>query len=112
MMRTVRAESFTGYRDLKLSEEPRRADGTVLVRIKAAGVTPLDHTILLGGYPRYWKSRPCSTCRKSAGLGAVYYLNLKACRQGRQAIYALIVDDQWMSCCKSLGSQGLRLPST
>src|SRR5439155_320990 len=31
---------------------PRRADGRVLVRITAAGVTPLDHTILSGGYPR------------------------------------------------------------
>jgi NADPH2:quinone reductase len=51
MMRTMRAESFTRYRDLKLAEEPRRADGTVLVRIKTAGVTPLYHTILSGSYP-------------------------------------------------------------
>jgi NADPH:quinone reductase-like Zn-dependent oxidoreductase len=27
-------------------------DGRVLVRLTAAGVTPLDHTILSGGYPR------------------------------------------------------------
>src|SRR5258708_6787481 len=53
MMRTMRAESFTGYRGLKLVEvpRPRRADGRVLVRITATGVTPLDHTILSGGYP-------------------------------------------------------------
>src|SRR5438034_9092995 len=54
MMRAMRAESFTGYGGLKLVEvpRPRRADGRVLVRITAAGVTPLDHTILSGAYPR------------------------------------------------------------
>src|SRR5258706_2547822 len=53
-MRAMRAESFTGYGALKLVEvpRPRRADGRVLVRITAAGVTPLDHTILSGGYLR------------------------------------------------------------
>ena len=53
-MRAMRAESFTGYGGLKLVEVPRPtpADGRVLVRITAAGVTPLDHTILSGGYPR------------------------------------------------------------
>src|SRR2546425_1549751 len=54
MMRAMRAESFTGYGGLKLVEvpRPRGADGRVLVRITAAGVTPLDHTILSGAYPR------------------------------------------------------------
>ncbi len=53
-MRAMRAESFTGYRDLKLVDLPKPvvADGRVLVRITAAGLTPLDHTILSGGYPR------------------------------------------------------------
>jgi len=53
MMRAMRAESFTGYGALKLVEVPKPilADGRVLVRITAAGVTPLDHTILSGGYP-------------------------------------------------------------
>ena len=53
-MRAMRAESFTGYGALKLVEIPKPvlADGKVLVRITAAGVTPLDHTILSGGYPR------------------------------------------------------------
>jgi NADPH:quinone reductase len=53
-MRAMRAESFTGYGGLKLVEvpRPRGADGRVLVRITAAGVTPLDHTILSGGYAR------------------------------------------------------------
>jgi NADPH:quinone reductase-like Zn-dependent oxidoreductase len=50
----MRAESFTGYGALKLVEVPRPtfADGRVLVRITAAGVSPLDHTILSGGHPR------------------------------------------------------------
>ena len=53
-MRAMRAESFTGYGGLRLAEVPRPtlADGRVLVRITAAGVSPLDHTILSGGYPR------------------------------------------------------------
>jgi NADPH:quinone reductase len=53
MMIAMRAESFTGYGGLKLVEvpRPRRADRRVLIRITAAGATPLDHTILSGGYP-------------------------------------------------------------
>jgi NADPH:quinone reductase len=53
-MRAMRAEAFTGYSDLKLVQvdTPTRTHGRVLVRITAAGVTPLDHTILFGGIPR------------------------------------------------------------
>src|SRR5438105_15888133 len=53
-MRAMRAERFSGYKDLKLVDIPKPAvsDGRVLVKITAAGVTPLDHTILSGGYPR------------------------------------------------------------
>ena len=53
-MRAMRAEGFSGYKDLKLVDTPKPAvsDGRVLVKITAAGVTPLDHTILSGGYPR------------------------------------------------------------
>ena len=52
-MRAMRAESFNGYKDLKLVDVPKPAvtDGKVLVRITAAGVTPLDHTILFGKFP-------------------------------------------------------------
>ena len=51
-MRAMRAERFTGYQDLKLVEiaKPAVSDGRVLVRLTAAGVTPLDHTILSGGH--------------------------------------------------------------
>jgi len=53
-MRAMRAEGFRGYEDLKLADIPRpsMSDGRVLIRITAAGVTPLDHTILSGEYPR------------------------------------------------------------
>src|ERR1700739_504539 len=51
-MRAIRAEQFSGYKGLKLVELPKPAitDGKVLVRITAAGVTPLDHTILSGQF--------------------------------------------------------------
>jgi NADPH2:quinone reductase len=50
----MRAETFGGYEALKLVKLPTPAvtDGKVLVRITAAGVTPLDHTILSGKFPR------------------------------------------------------------
>ena len=53
-MHAMRAERFSGYQDLKLVEIPKPAvsDGRVLVRLTAAGVTPLDYTILSGGHPR------------------------------------------------------------
>src|SRR5882724_11834663 len=53
-MRAMRAERFSGYQDLKLVEIPKPtvSNGRVLVRLTAAGVTPLDHTILSGGHPR------------------------------------------------------------
>jgi len=49
----MRAESFTGYGGLRhvdlVRPQPSRH---ALVRITAAGVTPLDHAILSGGLPR------------------------------------------------------------
>jgi NADPH2:quinone reductase len=53
-MRAMRAEGFRCYGDLKLADipKPHVAEGRVLVKIAAAGVTPLEHTILSGGYPR------------------------------------------------------------
>jgi NADPH2:quinone reductase len=51
-MRAMRAETFDGYRELKLADLPKPAvtEGRVLVRITAAGVTPLDYTILSGKF--------------------------------------------------------------
>src|SRR5882724_10790059 len=53
-MRAMRAEQFSGYEGLKLVDLPKPAvsDGKVLLRLTAAGVTPLEHTILSGQFPR------------------------------------------------------------
>jgi NADPH2:quinone reductase len=51
-MRAMRAEQFSGYEGLKLVDlaTPAVTEGKVLVRITAAGVTPLDYTILSGQF--------------------------------------------------------------
>jgi NADPH:quinone reductase len=53
-MRAIEAETFSGYGGLRQIElpKPQSAKDRVLVRVMAAGVTPLDHTILSGGHPR------------------------------------------------------------
>ena len=53
-MRAIEAQTFSGYGGLRQVElpKPQPAKGGVLVRVAAAGVTPLDHTILPGGHPR------------------------------------------------------------
>src|SRR5258705_12613707 len=53
-MRAIEAGTFSGWggqRKVKLAK-PQPAKDRVLVRVTAAGVTPLDHTILSGGHPR------------------------------------------------------------
>src|SRR3981081_1815271 len=53
-MRAIEAENFSGYggrRQIEMSKQQPAKD-RVLVRVTAAGVTPLDHTILSGGHPR------------------------------------------------------------
>jgi NADPH:quinone reductase len=53
-MRAIEAKTFSGYGGPRQTElpTPQPARDRVLVRITAAGVTPLDHTILSGGHPR------------------------------------------------------------
>jgi len=53
-MRAMRADRFSGYGDLQLTDIPKpvQAEGRLVVRMTAAGVTPLDHTILSGQFPR------------------------------------------------------------
>jgi NADPH2:quinone reductase len=53
-MQAIEANSFTGYGGLRQVElpKPQPAKDRVLVRLTAAGVTPLDYTILSGGHPR------------------------------------------------------------
>lgn len=53
-MRAVEAFEFSGYPGLRLieREKPAPREDLVTVRILAAGVNPLDHTVLVGGHPR------------------------------------------------------------
>ena len=53
-MRAIEAKTFSGYGGLQQIElaKPQPAKDKVLVHMTAAGVTPLDHTILSGGHPR------------------------------------------------------------
>ena len=53
-MRAIEAETFSGFGGLRQTDLPKPlpAKDRVLVRVTAAGVTPLDHTILSGGHPR------------------------------------------------------------
>jgi NADPH2:quinone reductase len=54
VMRAIEAKTFSGYGGLRQTElpKPQPAADRVLVRVTAAGATPLDHTILSGGHPR------------------------------------------------------------
>src|SRR5271154_6984954 len=53
-MRVIEASTFSGYGGLRQTEfpNPQPTPDRVLVRVTAAGVTPLDYTILSGGHPR------------------------------------------------------------
>src|ERR1700733_6257144 len=53
-MWVIEAKTFSGYGGLQQTElpKPQPVKDRVLVRVAAAGVTPLDHTILSGGHPR------------------------------------------------------------
>src|SRR5258706_3341133 len=53
-MRAIEAKTFCGYGGLRQTELPKSqsAKDRVLVRVKAAGVTPLEYTVLSGGHPR------------------------------------------------------------
>jgi NADPH2:quinone reductase len=67
-MRAMRAEGFGGYQDLKPVEMPKpsSSEGRLLVRMTAAGVTPLDHTILAGHFPL--SSAPLVLGNEGAGI--------------------------------------------
>jgi len=64
----MRARGFNGYGDLELVDlpTPEVSDGKVLVRMTAAGVTPLDHTILSGQY--YKAKAPLVLGNEGAGV--------------------------------------------
>jgi NADPH2:quinone reductase len=50
----MRARAFNGYGDLEMVDLPKLevSDGRVLVQMSAAGVTPLEHMLLSGQFPK------------------------------------------------------------
>ena len=53
-MRAIEANTFSGYGGLRQVElpKPQPTKDRMLVRVTAAGVTPLEYTVLSGGHPR------------------------------------------------------------
>src|ERR1700676_5719315 len=53
-MQAIEAKTFSGYGGPRQTEfpKPQPAKDRVLVRVTAAGVTPLEYTVLSGGHPR------------------------------------------------------------
>lgn len=73
-MRAMRAEGFSGYKDLKLADipKPQVSDGRVLVKIAAAGVTPLEHTFCREGTcARNWAKPSISSESATQALAVV-----------------------------------------
>src|ERR1700675_604759 len=67
-MQAIEAKTFSGYGGLRQTEfpKPQPAKDKVLVRMTAAGVTPLEYTILSGGHPR--AKAPLVLGNEGAGL--------------------------------------------
>src|SRR5882762_5851125 len=88
-MRAMRAEGFSGYKDFKLVDLPKPAvsDGKVLLRMTAAGVTPLDHTILSGHFPP--AKAPLVLGNEGAGVveegGGTDFPRVACCSSGRNS---------------------------
>src|SRR5947209_2348396 len=53
-MPAIEAKPLSGYGGLRQTElpKPQPAKDRVLVRVTAAGVTPIEYTVLSGGHPR------------------------------------------------------------
>src|SRR5712672_1610608 len=68
VMRAIEAKTFSGYGGLRQTElpMPQPVKDRVLVRVTAAGVTPLDYTVLSGGHPR--AKAPLVLGNEGAGL--------------------------------------------
>ena len=63
-MRAIEAKTFSGYGGLRQTEfpKPQPAKDRVLVRVTAAGVTPLEYTVLSGAILEL-RRRWCSAMR-------------------------------------------------
>jgi NADPH2:quinone reductase len=82
-MRAIRVSEFGGPEVLRLQEEPdpKPGAGQVLVRVKAAGVNPVDAYIRSGTYPRK-PSLPYTPGTDAAGIVEVVGSNVKRFKTG------------------------------
>src|ERR1700747_2147592 len=67
-MRGIEPKTFSGYSGFRQVEwpKPQPEKDRVLVRVTAAGVTPLEYTVLSGGHPR--AKAPLVLGNEGAGL--------------------------------------------
>src|SRR5256712_10684795 len=104
-MRAMRAEGFSGYQDLKLVDIPKPAvaDGRVLVRITAAGVTQLGPAILSGGFPR--AKAPLVLGGEGAGVvedggGTAFPVGSRVMFTGPYGVSENGTYSEWLAVCK------------
>jgi len=104
-MPAMRAEEFSGYEGLKLVDLPKPAvsNGTVLLRMTAAGVTPLDHTILSGKYPR--SKAPLVLGNEGAGVveaggGTDFPVGLRVMFTGSYGVFEDGAYSEWLAVRK------------
>src|SRR6266850_5419093 len=102
-MRAMRAEQFSSYEGLKLVELPKPAvsDGKVLLRMTAAGVTPLDHTILSGKFPHDLKA-PLVLGNEGAGVveeggGTDFPVGSRVMFTGPYGVFEDGADSEWLA---------------
>src|SRR5205809_2821594 len=105
-MRAMRAEEFSGYEGLKLVDLPKPAasDGRVLLRMTAAGVTPLDHTILSGKFPHLLKA-PLILGNEGAGVvveggGKEFPVGSRVMFFGQYGAFEDGADSEWVALRK------------
>src|ERR1700756_1872758 len=104
-MRAMRAETFNGYKELKLVDLPKPVvtDGRVLVRITAAGVTPLDHTILSGKF--HGSKAPLVLGNEGAGVveaggGTDFPVGSRVMFFGQYGAFENGADSEWVAVRK------------
>jgi NADPH2:quinone reductase len=101
----MRADKFSGYEALKLVDVPKAAisDGRVLLRMTAAGVTPLDHTILSSQFPP--AKAPLVLGNEGAGLveeggGTEFPVGSRVMFTGPYGVFEDGAYSQWLSVRK------------
>lgn len=82
-MRAIRVSEFGGPENLKVQEvpDPKPDSGQVLVRVKAAGINPVDTYIRAGAYPRK-PNLPYTPGTDAAGIVEAVGPNVKGFKSG------------------------------